>query len=106
MNRLINVDWAELKSISNSILDNSNELKRLNNELTNFIESVKSNWKGTDSDNYVNSCYKLKTQIESESSYLNVWSDFLSKSSGKYDDNVEAILNRLQSTNADLESME
>ena len=106
MNRVISVDWDELKTISNNFLEKTNELDEISKEFTNVIESMKSSWSGIDSDNFVNNCQNIITNLNNEISYLKVWSDYLSKSSNKYSENVETIIMRLQNINSDIESIE
>ena len=106
MSRIIEVDWAELKGIANKFLENSTELDKTANEFSEILEVIRTQWQGVDSDNFIKNCQDMITTINEESSYLKIWNDFLSKSSGKYDDNVETIIMKLQNMNSDLESVE
>lgn len=105
MNRLIEIDWAEVKSVSNKFLNNSSELSKIADDFSSEVEKIKENWKGIDSENYISNFDEIVSRLKEEAEYLNVWNDYLSKSSSKYNENVDNILLRLQSIDNDIESI-
>ena len=103
MNRLIEVDWAEIKSISNKFLENSNEIGKIADSFSLEMDKVKTNWTGVDSENYINNCQEIIEKLKEEVQFLTVWNDYLSKSSSKYNENVDNAIVILQNINNDLE---
>ena len=105
MGRTISVNWAELKKSSDKFQEESNEIKDIMNQFNSNFNQIKQCWTGVDADNFVKNCTEVTRLLKLESLYLDVWSEFLSKSSNRYNGNVEDGLSRMNNIEASFDDI-
>ena len=89
MERIINVNYEELFKASKNFDDQSKAIQDIKKNLLEIIDTIDNGWQGIDAENYKINFKKYIKRIYKESNYLEKWSDFLLKSSIKYDRNVQ-----------------
>ena len=96
MGRVINVDWVELSRVGEKFKEQSNEIKSITDQIQTTLDSVDDCWRGTDSNNFKTNSNQLIRDLKVEGLYLELWYEYLTKSSRRYNGNVEDGLARLK----------
>lgn len=105
MGRVIDVDYGELKKLSDKFYLESNEIKKIANEMNDMFNQAVSCWSGIDSKNFIKNSNKVINVLKKEAMYLEIWRDYLIRSSCKYGDNIDdgmSILRNLESSFDDI----
>lgn len=96
MGRVIYVDWIELNKIGEKFQEQSIEIKTITDQVKNTLESIDNCWRGIDSNNFKENSKQLIRDLKVESLYLELWYEYLTKSSRRYNGNVEDGLSKLR----------
>ena len=98
MSRVIKVDWADLIQIEEEFLNQANDVKTINEDLTKQIEALGECWTGIDCDNFKTNSKNINSVLSKEVKHLTDWCEYIKKSSGKYNRTVEEGLASLKKT--------
>lgn len=105
MERKIQIDCANVKSVSTKLLGNAEEIKKISSEMQDIVNTIDNNWQGIDSKNFKDKAIGLCNNLNNEATYLEECSSFLSSTSDKYSSNINNIYSRLESTNNTLDDI-
>jgi hypothetical protein len=100
MGRVIKINWRTTKELGDIFKLDAEDLMDVLDEMEATFESVREGWYGKDAENYILNGKDLVRRLRKEPKYLIDWYEFLTKTTYKYQDNVEEGLTKVRSVNA------
>ena len=97
MGKTVNITYDDLKTLATKYKSDSEELIKIKDEISGVLNSLSSVWNGVDSTNFTSNSEKLVNYLTNESKYLELWNNYLSKTSNIYTDDISNALSRFKS---------
>lgn len=103
MGRQIKVNWTQVYELGKRTSDNVMEFELIRERMLKNVEEIKKCWQGADAENFINNYSRYLENLKEEVLYLNEWSEYFKKSSGRYNDQVDDGYRKIQIMNEEFE---